>query len=53
MRHIVRAADLEWLVDRPIPGASAPLDGAVTVPVNPDRIHLIPAADSEPATSGS
>jgi ABC-type Fe3+/spermidine/putrescine transport system ATPase subunit len=46
MRYAVRAGDLEWLVDQPDPGASAPLDGAVTVLVNPERIHLIPAADS-------
>ena len=42
----VSAGDLEWLVDQPDPGASAPLDGAVTVLVNPERIHLIRAADS-------
>ena len=42
----VRGGDLEWLVDQPDPGASAPLDGSVTVLVNPERIHLIPAADA-------
>jgi ABC-type Fe3+/spermidine/putrescine transport system ATPase subunit len=51
MRYAVRAGDQEWLVDQPDPGASAPLDGAVTVLVNPERIHLIPAQDPGPAAS--
>jgi len=53
MRYTVRAGDLEWLVDQSDPGASLPLDGAVTIYVNPARIHIIPDADPDIEPAGT
>jgi ABC-type Fe3+/spermidine/putrescine transport system ATPase subunit len=41
MRYWVTVDGREWVVDQPDPGASQPFDGAVTVAVRPERIHLI------------
>ena len=49
MRYTVRIGEQDWLVDQPDPGAATPLDGPVTVLVNPARIHLIGGADAEAA----
>ncbi len=49
MRYTVRVGEQDWLVDQPDPGAATPLDGPVTVLVNPARIHLIGGADAEAA----
>ena len=44
MRYAVKAGDQEWLVDQPDPGAGPPMSGAVTIRVNPARVHIIPDA---------
>jgi ABC-type Fe3+/spermidine/putrescine transport system ATPase subunit len=41
MRYWVKVDDREWIVDQPDPGAGAPLDGAVSLSLRPDRVHLI------------
>jgi ABC-type Fe3+/spermidine/putrescine transport system ATPase subunit len=41
MRYWVKVDDREWIVDQPDPGGSATLDGAVSLSLRPDRIHLI------------
>ncbi len=41
MRYWVNVDGREWMVDQPDPGASAPLDGPVSITVRPERIHLI------------
>ncbi len=41
MRYWVTIDGREWIVDQPDPGASAPLEGDVTVQVRPERVHLI------------
>jgi ABC-type Fe3+/spermidine/putrescine transport system ATPase subunit len=46
MRYTVRVGEQDWLVDQPDPGAAEPLDGAVTILVNPDRIHVIAQPDA-------
>jgi ABC-type Fe3+/spermidine/putrescine transport system ATPase subunit len=46
MRYTVRVGEQDWLVDQPDPGAAEPLDGAVTILVNPDRIHVITQPDA-------
>jgi len=41
MRYWVRVDDREWIVDQPDPGAASPLDGAVSLSVRPERVHVI------------
>jgi len=41
MRYWVKVDDREWIVDQPDPGGSATLDGAVSLSVRPDRVHVI------------
>jgi ABC-type Fe3+/spermidine/putrescine transport system ATPase subunit len=41
MRYWVTVDGREWLVDQPDPGASAPLEGDVTIQVRPERVHVI------------
>jgi ABC-type Fe3+/spermidine/putrescine transport system ATPase subunit len=41
MRYWVTIDGREWIVDQPDPGASAPLEGDVTVQVRPERVHVI------------
>jgi len=41
MRYWVTVDGREWIVDQPDPGASPDFDGAVSVAVKPERIHLI------------
>jgi len=48
MRYTVRVGAAEWLVDQPDPGASEPFEGAVTVLVNPGRVHVVPDRDPVP-----
>jgi ABC-type Fe3+/spermidine/putrescine transport system ATPase subunit len=43
MRYWITIDGREWLVDQPDPGASAPLEGDVTVQVRPERVHVIVA----------
>jgi ABC-type Fe3+/spermidine/putrescine transport system ATPase subunit len=43
MRYWVRVDEREWIVDQPDPGAGAPLDGAVSLSLRPERVHVIPA----------
>ncbi len=43
MRYWVLVDGREWIVDQPDPGAATLLDGAVSVAVRPERIHLIAA----------
>jgi ABC-type Fe3+/spermidine/putrescine transport system ATPase subunit len=43
MRYWVMIDGREWMVDQPDPGASAPLEGDVTVQVRPERVHVIAA----------
>jgi len=43
MRYWVKVDDREWIVDQPDPGGSATLDGAVSLSVRPDRVHVIAA----------
>src|SRR6266542_945910 len=43
MRYWVLVDGREWIVDQPDPGAATLLDGAVSVAVRPERIHLIVA----------
>jgi len=45
MRYTVRVADQDWLVDQPDPGGAQLADGAVTVLVNPRRVHVLSDAD--------
>jgi ABC-type Fe3+/spermidine/putrescine transport system ATPase subunit len=46
MRYWVLAADQQWVVDRPDPGASDILEGTVYLGINPGRAHLIEETDS-------
>jgi ABC-type Fe3+/spermidine/putrescine transport system ATPase subunit len=41
MRYWVKVDDREWIVDQPDPGGSATLDGAVSLSLRPDRVHVI------------
>jgi ABC-type Fe3+/spermidine/putrescine transport system ATPase subunit len=41
MRYWVKVDDREWIVDQPDPGGSATLDGAVSVSLRPERVHVI------------
>jgi ABC-type Fe3+/spermidine/putrescine transport system ATPase subunit len=41
MRYWVKVDDREWIVDQPDPGGSAALDGAVSLSLRPDRVHVI------------
>ena len=41
MRYWVKVEDREWIVDQPDPGGSPTLDGAVSLSVRPDRVHVI------------
>jgi ABC-type Fe3+/spermidine/putrescine transport system ATPase subunit len=41
MRYWVKVDDREWIVDQPDPGARPEFDGAVSLSVPPDRVHLI------------
>ncbi len=41
MRYWVNVDGRQWVVDQPDPGAAHPFEGAVTVAVRPERIHLI------------
>jgi ABC-type Fe3+/spermidine/putrescine transport system ATPase subunit len=41
MRYWVKVEDREWIVDQPDPGGSATLDGAVSLSLRPDRVHVI------------
>ena len=45
MRYTVRVQDQEWLVDQPDPGGAQLADGAVTVLVNPQRVHVLAETD--------
>ena len=45
MRYTVRVADQDWLVDQPDPGGAQLADGAVTVLVNPRRVHVLAHPD--------
>jgi ABC-type Fe3+/spermidine/putrescine transport system ATPase subunit len=47
MRYTVRAADRDWLVDQPDPGASTALDGAVSLVVDPNRVHVVEERDEK------
>jgi ABC-type Fe3+/spermidine/putrescine transport system ATPase subunit len=49
MRYTVRAEGREWLVDEPDPGAGSPLDGAVTLLVDPSRVHVVEERDADPS----
>jgi ABC-type Fe3+/spermidine/putrescine transport system ATPase subunit len=44
MRYTVRIGQHDWLVDQPDPGRASLAEGAVTVLVNPRRVHIIPEA---------
>ncbi len=46
MRYAIAVDGQEWLVDQPDPGAAEPLEGPITVIVNPARIHVITEPDS-------
>ena len=46
MRYTVRVADQDWLVDQPDPGSAQLADGAVTVLVNPRRVHVLADPDA-------
>jgi ABC-type Fe3+/spermidine/putrescine transport system ATPase subunit len=41
MRYWVKVDDREWIVDQPDPGGSATLEGAVSLSLRPDRVHVI------------
>jgi len=41
MRYWVKVDDREWIVDQPDPGGSATLDGAVSLSLRADRVHVI------------
>jgi ABC-type Fe3+/spermidine/putrescine transport system ATPase subunit len=41
MRYWVKVDDREWVVDQPDPGGAAPLDGAVSLSLRPERVHVI------------
>jgi ABC-type Fe3+/spermidine/putrescine transport system ATPase subunit len=41
MRYWVKVDDREWIVDQPDPGAAEPLDGAVSLALRPERVHVI------------
>jgi iron(III) transport system ATP-binding protein/spermidine/putrescine transport system ATP-binding protein len=41
MRYWVTVDGREWIIDQPDPGASAALEGPVSVAIRPERIHLI------------
>jgi ABC-type Fe3+/spermidine/putrescine transport system ATPase subunit len=45
IRYVVHAAGLDWIVHQPDPGATAPLEGDVTLGVDPTRVHVIPESD--------
>jgi len=45
MRYTVRVADQDWLVDQPDPGGARLAEGAVTVQVNPKRVHVLADPD--------
>ena len=45
MRYTVRVADQDWLVDQPDPGGAQLAEGAVTVLVNPQRVHVLAQPD--------
>jgi ABC-type Fe3+/spermidine/putrescine transport system ATPase subunit len=49
MRYTVTAEGREWLVDQPDPGAGAPLEGAVTLLVDPARVHVVEERDADPS----
>ena len=41
MRYWLTIDGREWIVDQPDPGATQPFDGAISVAVRPERIHVI------------
>jgi hypothetical protein len=45
MRYTVRVDGQDWLVDQPDPGSADLAEGAVTVQVNPRRVHVLTEAD--------
>jgi ABC-type Fe3+/spermidine/putrescine transport system ATPase subunit len=42
MRYTVRVQDQDWVVDQPDPGGAELAEGAVSVLVNPRRVHVLP-----------
>jgi hypothetical protein len=45
MRYTVRVDGQEWLVDQPDPGSAGLAEGAVSVLVNPRRVHVLAESD--------